>query len=87
MTHRGPFQPLPFCDSVILCQLVRAWAKPKTRQCWGAARAKAGGVLQERGRFGGPAQKSFESQFYQLACSGSSLLFKLLIVSGLQLLF
>jgi len=20
MIHRGPFQPLPFCDSVILCE-------------------------------------------------------------------
>ena len=24
MTHRGPFQPLPFCDSVILCLCPRA---------------------------------------------------------------
>jgi len=28
MTHRGPFQPLLFCDSVILCKLHEAGMKP-----------------------------------------------------------
>jgi len=25
MTHRGPFQPLPFCDSVMLASTVLQW--------------------------------------------------------------
>jgi len=28
MTHRGPFQPLPFCDSVILSVTARDWWNP-----------------------------------------------------------
>jgi len=33
MTHRGPFQPLLFCDSVILCgeELKRACAGQETQ--------------------------------------------------------
>jgi len=29
MTHRGPFQPLLFCDSVILCDSVKSVCTPK----------------------------------------------------------
>ena len=41
MTHRGPFQPRPFCDSVILCCLINRGqnlapsAQPK--QNWSSA--------------------------------------------------
>jgi len=39
MTHRGPFQPLPFCDSVILLQ-----ENPGTAVCrvWDRARHSPG---------------------------------------------
>jgi len=33
MTHRGPFQPLPFCDSVILSVLLRVGAGPTCLSC------------------------------------------------------
>jgi len=30
MSHKGPFQPLPFCDSVILFSKVYDWRRSST---------------------------------------------------------
>jgi len=35
MTHRGPFQPLLFCDSVILSPVARGRRDPRDPRMWG----------------------------------------------------
>ena len=54
MTHRGPFQPLPFCDSVILWS--RGTGGHATVMCSGAGRLGTAGPGMGRGVLLGTTQ-------------------------------
>jgi len=43
MTHRGPFQPLPFCDSVIQTRACVLWSWQPWRDSGTAGTARVGG--------------------------------------------
>ena len=42
MTHRGPFQPLPFCDSVVLVLLRLSPAKIQAWRAWSPLACEGG---------------------------------------------
>jgi len=83
MTHRGPFQPLPFCDSVILSWLLARAAWGHLRACWksreGSERwgcCRGLGIAGKKGgRWGECGEKNRHSDF----CYGQD---KLMFLDG-----